>query len=84
MTVVAIAPGPALRLGERRVLFRIHEELYLTQREYYTPFDVTPDGRRFMMARRVRPRAEQGPAAESPLIVTRHWFEELRRQLEGR
>jgi serine/threonine-protein kinase len=85
MMVVPVAPGATLRLGAPRVLFRVDDDLYLMQpREYYTPYDISPDGRRFIMARRVRSRAGEVAASETPLIVTRHWFEELRRVVGGR
>jgi hypothetical protein len=72
------AAGP--ELGSPRVLFRLDPDVYLADREYYTPFDVSPDGRRFLMARRVS--AEQQET--SSLHVTLNWFEELRRQLGNR
>ena len=78
MVVTAVTPGPSLQLGERRVLFRLPDELLLT--EHYTPFDVAPDGRRFIMARRVRSEAAQA----GPLIVVENWFEELKQRLAGR
>jgi hypothetical protein len=66
-------------VGERRVLFRMPDELYLADAEHYTPYDIGRDGR-FIMARRVR--SEAGAAA--PLIVTENWFEELRQKLGKR
>ncbi len=80
MVVVPIAPGPALALGARRVLFRLDPDLYLLEREFYTPFDISPDGRRFLLARRI---VGDSPTV-SPLLVTLNWFEELRRQLGDR
>ncbi len=80
MVAVPIAPGPALALGARQPLFRLDPELYLLEREFYTPYDVSPDGKRFLMARRV---VSDSPA-DAPLLVTLNWFEELRRQLGGR
>jgi hypothetical protein len=80
MVVVPLAPGPALALGARRVLFRLDPEHYLLEREFYTPFDVSPDGQRFLLARRI---VSDSPAA-TPLLVTLNWFEELRRQLGDR
>jgi hypothetical protein len=50
-------------------------ELYLAEAEQYTPFDISPDGQRFIMARRVS--TIETPT--SPLVVTEHWFEELKR-----
>ncbi|MBI3982501.1 MAG: PD40 domain-containing protein [Gemmatimonadetes bacterium] len=74
MIVAAVSPGPTLQLGERRVLFRLREDLYLTERESYTPHDVGRDGQRFIMARR---RRTEGASA-APLIVVENWFEEVR------
>ena len=80
MVAAAVAPGPSLQIGERRVLFRLRDELYLANDEHYTPFDVSPDGRRFIMARRVRAEA----VAATPLIVVQNWFEELNQRLARR
>jgi serine/threonine-protein kinase len=80
MTVMPFTPGPVPRLGERRVLFRMPDEMYLWENDYYTPWDISPDGRRFVMARRIQ---SQSSTAAAPLIVTENWFEELRRKLEG-
>jgi serine/threonine-protein kinase len=76
---VAMSPdGPAL--GTPHVLFRLDSEIYLAEREYYAPFDVSPDGRRFLMARRVSAEKEE----TASLFVTLNWFEELRRQVGNR
>jgi Tol biopolymer transport system component len=80
MISVDVAPGSPLRLGEPRRLFRLQDDLYLAAREYYTPYDISPDGQRFIMARRTRNSATQ----EAPLVVTDSWFEELRAQQGGR
>jgi serine/threonine-protein kinase len=73
LVVVPVAPGAPLRLGEQRALFRLRDDLYLAERENYTPFDVSRDGSRFLMARLIRPESERS----SPLIVTENWFTEL-------
>jgi hypothetical protein len=75
MMAVTVVPGPEPRLGEPRRLFPLRDELYMTPTEYYTPFDVAPDGR-FIMARNVTPASAVG----LPLIVVDNWFEELRQK----
>jgi serine/threonine-protein kinase len=75
MMAVTVVPGPEPRLGEPRRLFPLRDELYMTPTEYYTPFDVAPDGR-FIMARNVSPPSAVG----LPLIVVDNWFEELRQK----
>ena len=80
MMAVAVAPGAELRLGEADALFGLDPELYPSGREYYTPWDIDPDGRRFLMARRVR----SAEVPEPPLLLTLNWFTELRRRPEGR
>jgi eukaryotic-like serine/threonine-protein kinase len=80
MVAVSIASGPAPAPGERRTLFRLRGELYLSPSENYTPYDISPDGNRFLMAR----RAQTGAAAPMPLIVTEHWFEELKQRMNRR
>jgi serine/threonine-protein kinase len=80
MVVVPVAPGGQLELGARRTLFRLDEDIYPEARDYYTPYDISPDGSRFIMARRVRDRN----VAELPLDVTLNWFDELRRQTEAK
>jgi serine/threonine-protein kinase len=78
LTAVTVAPRPDPKLGERRVLFRLDPTIYPPGREFYTPFDVAPDGR-FLMARRVR-----AGDAQAPLLVTTNWFSVLRQQLGTR
>ena len=76
MTAVQFTPGAVPRLGERRVLFSMGADIYLWENDYYTPFDISPDGRRFLMARHI------GGEAESPVIVVENWFTELRQRFE--
>jgi serine/threonine-protein kinase len=78
MVVVPVAQGDELELGARRTLFRLDEDIYPEARDYYTPYDISPDGSRFIMARRVRDRN----VAELPLDVTLNWFDELRQKVE--
>ena len=80
IVVAPVATGPAPQIGVRRVLFKMREELYLANQENYTPFDISSDGQRFMMARKVR----AAEAKFTPLIVTENWFEELRQRVAKR
>ena len=73
MVAVTVGTGDELQLGERRVLFRLRNELYLAALEFYTPYDIGPDGR-FIMARSVTPPS----TIEAPLIVVENFFEELK------
>jgi serine/threonine-protein kinase len=74
MMAVPVGAGAEPRLGERQRLFHMRSELYLAPNEYYTPYDVAPDGR-FIMARQI-PLA---PGSEVPLIVVENWLKEFRK-----
>jgi serine/threonine-protein kinase len=73
------ASGPDI--GERRTLFRLDDDIYMTSREYYTPFDVAPDGR-FIMARQLDP--PEDALAQAPLIVAENWLAEVAEQMRAR
>jgi eukaryotic-like serine/threonine-protein kinase len=79
MTAMGFTPGTPPLLGARRTLFPLAAEAYLSDDDYYTPWDVNADGTRFIMARR---RTAAGPSA-APLVVVEHWFTELRQRMEG-
>ncbi len=78
MTSMAFAPGGPPTLGERRVLFTLSGNLYLVDDDYYAPYDISPDGRRFLMARKVEADATGVP----PLMVVENWVTELRGRLQ--
>ena len=80
MVVAPIGPGVQPQIGVRKSLFKLRDEIYLANQENYTPFDIAPDGQRFMMARIVRATA----AKVAPLVVTENWFEELKRRMAKR
>jgi Tol biopolymer transport system component len=78
MSVVTVGQGTTPDLGARVKLFHLLDDYYLENQENYTPFDISPDGKRFIMARRVRAVGAQA----SPLVVAENWFGELRRRLQ--
>jgi Tol biopolymer transport system component len=78
MMSVAVGPGAELDVGEPKVLFHLGERLYLTPNENYTPFDVSPDGQRFIMARQI----VDASRPELPVVVTENWFEELKARMK--
>ena len=73
LLAAAVLPGATFGVGERRVLFSVAEyENYMIKRTY----DVSPDGRRFVMIRSPRkPRDE--------LIVVENVFEELKARVKN-
>jgi serine/threonine-protein kinase len=79
VVAVPVLPGLAFRLGERRTLFHLTDDIYMPPNEHYATYDVSADGR-FIMARRVH--MEVGQAA--PLIVVENWFTELNQKLGRR
>jgi Tol biopolymer transport system component len=68
MMAVDVQTTPAFRVGAPRLLFELH---------YGAGYDVSPDGKRFLM---LKPPAAQnvGPAQ---LHIVVNWFEELRRRV---
>jgi hypothetical protein len=74
MVATPVGAGAPLQLGDRRVLFRLDPDIYLNNPEHYTPFDISLDDRRFIMARQVRQESE--PA--QTFMLVENWFEELK------
>ena len=54
MVAAPVQGGAEFRLGARRTLFHLGEDLYLAGGEHYTPFDLSRDDQRFLMARALR------------------------------
>jgi eukaryotic-like serine/threonine-protein kinase len=75
MMVVALEPGPTLRVGTPRVLF---EGDYVEEApgQGAHNYDVTGDGRRFLL---MVPARQEGREIENQIIVVQNWTEELKR-----
>jgi Tol biopolymer transport system component len=69
MMGVEVKPGPGFALGEPRLLFPAGQYTLTGTSQVY---DVSADGRRFVM---VRPVAG---VAETELVLVQNWFEELK------
>jgi eukaryotic-like serine/threonine-protein kinase len=74
MVATAVLPDGAPLIGEQRVLF---SSSAFTSDPRQVTYDVTPDGRRFVMTR----VAPDGAGAETQLIVVENFFEELKRRV---
>ncbi len=75
MVSVAFTGSSVPAFGPASPLFTLRPEIYLAANENYTPFDIAPNGGRFIMARRIN----DGPRRTAPLVVTENWSTELRR-----
>jgi serine/threonine-protein kinase len=73
MMAATVTAEPALRVGEPVPLFRLPAHLAELDAQWYTPWDIGPDGR-FLMVR----SAEGGRRNATPLIVVENWLEELK------
>jgi serine/threonine-protein kinase len=71
MASVPIAAGPTFNAGESRSLFSVGNYTVGGNAGVY---DVSPDGKRFLM---IRPMAGVG---ETELVVVQNWFEELKQR----
>jgi Tol biopolymer transport system component len=69
MTSLALKPGPGFAVGEPRALFSVGQYVLTGNAGVY---DVSPDGRRFVMVRLA------AGAGEIELVVVQNWFEELK------
>ncbi len=80
MVATAVTPGTPLQLGDRRVLFRMGYDLYLENPEHYTPFDISLDDQRFLMARQVQAASTERPR----FMLVNNWFTELQSKVTGK
>jgi serine/threonine-protein kinase len=78
MVVAPVQGGATIQFGARRILFNLGDDLYLTGSEHYTPFDLTPDDQRFVMARVVRRAADR----ERTFVLVENWIEELKAKVK--
>ncbi len=80
MMATPVIGGATFRAGAPSVLFRLDAGIFLTANEFYTPFDISPDDKRFIMARQV-----QGAQTEAArFILVENWFEELKAKVGAR
>ncbi len=77
MMAVAVPPAGPSQLGARVRLFALGSDVYLDVREWYTPFDISPDDSRFLMSRRVTAGGEE----RRTFLLVENWFEELKAKL---
>ena len=82
---VKVETDPAFKCGSPEVLFR---GTYVQAAELEgTPWDISPDGKRFLMmkpsyATAVESTTEEDAAALQPkIIVVTNWFEELKQRV---
>jgi len=71
MMVVSIATQPAFAAGLPQLLF---EGAFEPTGTGTSGYDVSPDGRRFLM---IQPTAPELPATQVHVVI--NWFEELKR-----
>ncbi|HMU62678.1 MAG TPA: protein kinase, partial [Gemmatimonadales bacterium] len=73
MMVPVPAAGPS-QMGARVKLFTLGNDVFLSPNEWYTPFDISPDDKRFLMSRLVSAGAAQTPT----FLLVENWFEEVK------
>jgi hypothetical protein len=81
MVATQVAAGSSLQLGEQKTLFPLDPGLYLGSPSHYTPFDITADDRRFIMARQVQATT---PGRPGSIVLIENWFEELKARTGSR
>ena len=72
MLAAVIESRPGFAVKERKALFRLGTDIALSN-SYYTTFDISPDGRRFLMMRNLA----TSQANQARMILVENWFEEL-------
>jgi serine/threonine protein kinase len=77
---VSVEKGPTFSLGTPKILFRL---MYVAgSTSVGTPWDISPDNKRFLMMKEVASTAK--PAAEAPrpkINIVLNWFEELKQRV---
>jgi serine/threonine-protein kinase len=79
--VVNISPGPSFQAGTPRLLFERRLAVRTGGNSINTNYDISPDGRRFLM---VQEAVQQAEAPPTQIHVVLNWFEELKRRVPTR
>jgi serine/threonine protein kinase len=79
---VPVKTSPALSLGKPEILFRgkYTSMLLILVEADYSPWDISPDGKRFLM---MKDEQSAAPTAEGPqrIHIVLNWFEELKQHI---
>jgi hypothetical protein len=77
---VPVESEPTFKCGKPQVLFRDTYVPYSLENPY--TWDISPDGKRFLMLKAVQPAAK-APAAEAPrkINIVLNWLEELKQRV---
>ncbi|MBP1610619.1 MAG: serine/threonine protein kinase, partial [Acidobacteria bacterium] len=80
---VAVTTEPAFKPGTPKTLFRGTYFSYKPYGTEYTPWDVSPDGKRFIMVKPPKPPEDKATAAgpQPKITVVVNWFEELKQRV---
>jgi len=81
MMVTRVETSPSFSRGQPEPLFDISQYVILRD-PWARTYDVSPDGRRFLMIREVTPVTEDG--SQPRIRVVRNWSEELKRRVPTR
>lgn len=83
MMVVTIETEPTFAAGNPELLFRSNYVLASHSSPDASPYDISPDGQRFLMIKEERPAQDSNEVVETPpiteLIVVDNWDEVLKR-----
>ena len=76
MIAVPVLAGATLQIGAAKTLFTLPSEFIGGSPGFYTPYDISPDGQRFLMVRRATTAVTR-----NRLVVTEHFDQILRERL---
>ncbi len=77
MVAVPVTGGASITLGSAKTLFPLPGNILLAPDEHYTPFDVSPDDRRFIMVREVGGKSRDDVA----VLLVENWFADVKSKL---
>jgi serine/threonine protein kinase len=80
MVAINVSAGSSPGLSARRTLFTLDEDLFFSNLGFYTPFDISPDDSRFLMAGQTRPSNSRGPTT---FLLVENWFEDVRARMKA-
>ena len=79
MIAVEVGAGSSPELSARRSLFTLDQDLFAANTGFYTPFDISGDDRRFLMAG----RAGGGNSRDAIFLLVDNWFEEVQERMRA-